>query len=79
MAKKQSGSSGKVGRRYRFLKVLCAITILVACGVLFIGGMQSGVRTVKTIYKCLAVVAGIGMIFGVVIKVVQGYEETHGG
>lgn len=79
MAKKQSDSTRNVGRRYRFLKVLCAITMLVACIVLFIGGMQHGVRTVKTIYKCLAVVAGIGMIFGVVIKVVQGYEETHGG
>jgi hypothetical protein len=46
---------------------------------MFVGGAQSGVRTVKTIYKCLGVVAGIGIIFGVVIKVVQGYEETHGG
>ncbi len=73
------GSSANIKRRYRFLKVLCAVTILAACVVMFVGGAQSGVRTVKTIYKCLAVVAGIGIIFGVVIKVVQGYEETHGG
>ena len=79
MAKKQLGSKKDIRRRYRFLKVLCAATILIACAVMFIGGAQSGVRTVKTIYKCLAVVAGIGIIFGVVIKVVQGYEETHGG
>jgi hypothetical protein len=79
MARKQLGSSANIKRRYRFLKVLCAVTILAACVVMFVGGAQSGVRTVKTIYKCLAVVAGIGIIFGVVIKVVQGYEETHGG
>jgi len=79
MATKQSGSNKNIRRRYRFLKVLCAITILIACIVMFVGGAQSGVRTVKTIYKCLAVVAGIGIIFGVVIKVVQSYEETHGG
>ena len=79
MAKKKSDSSKNKRRRYRFLKVLCAATILIACVVMFVGGAQSGVRTVKTIYKCLAVVAGIGIIFGVVIKVVQGYEETHGG
>jgi hypothetical protein len=79
MAKKQVVKGVQARRRYRFLKVLCAATILIACIVMFVGGAQSGVRTVKTIYKCLAVVAGIGIIFGVVIKVVQGYEETHGG
>mgnify|MGYP006286888957 CR=1 FL=1 len=79
MAKKQSGSTKQGSSRYRFLKILCAITILVACAVLFVGGAQGGVRTVKTIYKCLAATAFIGIIFGVVIRVVQSYEETHGG
>jgi hypothetical protein len=79
MAKKQSGSTKQGRPRHRFLKVLCAVTILVACAVLFIGGAEGGVRTVKTIYKCLAVTAGIGITFGVVIKVVEGYEETHRG
>lgn len=79
MVKKQSGDITKGGGKYRFLKMLCAVTILVSCMVLFIGGAQNGVRTVKTIYKCLAVTGAIGIIFGVVIKVVRGYEETHGG
>lgn len=79
MAKKQSVSAKPKGGRYRFLKMLCAVTIVIACAVLFIGGAQNGVRTVKTIYKCLAVTGIIGIIFGVVIKAVQSYEETHGG
>lgn len=79
MAKKQSGSTKSGRGKYRFLKVLCAATIVLSCIVLFIGGAQSGVRTVKTIYKCLMVTGIIGIIFGVVIRVVQGYEETHGG
>jgi hypothetical protein len=79
MGKKQPARDVTGRGRYRFLKLLCALTILVACGILFLGGAQSGVRTVKTIYKCLAITAGIGIVFGIVIKVVQSYEETHGG
>jgi NADH:ubiquinone oxidoreductase subunit 6 (subunit J) len=79
MAKKQPGRRQQGKLRYRFLKALGAITILVTCGVMFVGGADSGVRTAKTIYKCLAATAVIGIIFRVVIKAVQGYEETHGG
>lgn len=79
MAKKRSGSTKKIAKRYQFLKGLCAVTILATCVVLFVGGAHSGVRTVKTIYKCLVATASIGIVFGVVIKVVQGYEETHRG
>jgi hypothetical protein len=43
---------------------------------MFIVGEQSGVRTVKTIYKCIAVTAVIGFIFKVVIRAVEGYEEA---
>ena len=79
MAKKQPTRDVRGKGKYRSLKILCALTILTACGVLFLGGAHSGVRTVKTIYKCLAVTAGISIVFGVVIRVVQSYEETHGG
>ena len=79
MAKKQVGKSIVRKPRYPFLRTLCAVTIIVVCVVMFIGGEQSGVRTVKTIYKCLGVTAVIGIIFKVVIKAVESYEETHGG
>jgi hypothetical protein len=79
MAKKRSGRKRQVKLRYRFLKALGAITIITTCGVIFVGGAESGVRTSKTIYQCLAATAVIGIIFKVVINVVQGYEETHGG
>jgi hypothetical protein len=79
MAKKQSGSKKQGKPRHRFLKVLGAVTILVTCGVMFVGGAESGARTAKTIYKCLAATAVIGIIFRMVIRAVEGYEETHGG
>jgi hypothetical protein len=80
MSKKLSGR-GKysVSPRYRFLKVLCAVTILVACGVVCVGGVNSGSSTLGIFYNCLAITALIGITFGMVIKVVASYEETRGG
>jgi hypothetical protein len=65
--------------RHRLLKVLCAVTIIASYIVLFVGGMQAGVRTVKIIYKCLVATAVIGMTFGIVIKAVASYEEINRG
>ena len=79
MAKKRSVSK-RVGRgRYGFLKILCGVTILVTCGVLFVGGTQSGVRGAKIFYQCLGATVGIALVFGVVLKVVASCEEMKGG
>ena len=82
MAKKQLVKQVKVkrtSRQHRLLKVLCAATIIATYIVLFVGGMQTGVRTIKIIYKCLVATAVIGMTFGIVIKAVASYEEINRG
>ena len=79
MAKKQPAK--KVVRKgaYGFLKVLCGLTMLAACLVLFVGGIQTGARTVTIIYRCLFATAVIGITFGIVIKALSSYEEIHSG
>jgi heme/copper-type cytochrome/quinol oxidase subunit 3 len=80
MSKKPTGKNKVLGApRYRFLKVLCATTILVACSVVCFGGIDSGARTASILYRCLIVTAIIGITFGFVIKAVASYEETHSG
>jgi hypothetical protein len=80
MSKKPTGKNkALVVPKYRFLKVLCAATILVACSVVCFGGIDSGVRTASILYRCLIITAIIGIAFGVVIKAVASYEETRGG
>jgi hypothetical protein len=79
MGKKRVGKITLRRQRCVALKVLCAITILAACAVMFVVGEQSGVRTVKTIYKCILLTAVIGFIFKVVIRAVESYEEAQGG
>jgi len=79
MAKNQP--SKKVVRRgaYGFLKILCGLTIVVACLVVFVGGIQTGARTVTILYRCLFATGVIGITFGIVIKVLSSYEEIYGG
>lgn len=79
MAKKRSVKKGAGKVRYRFLKILCVVTILATCAVLFVGGTQSGVRGAKMLYQCLGATVAIGLVFGVVLKVVSSYEEMKGG
>ena len=80
MSKKRSAKKKiLVAPRYRFFKVLCAVTILVACCVVCIGGVKSGAGTTSILYRCLAVTGVIGVTFGIVIKAVASYEETRGG
>ena len=79
MAKKQATKKRISMPRHRLLKLLCGLTILVACLVLFVGGLQAGTRTVKIIYRCLVATAVIGTTFGIVIKAVSSYEEINGG
>ncbi|MEY4701662.1 MAG: hypothetical protein RL326_1849 [Pseudomonadota bacterium] len=82
MAKKRLVKRIKTTKRsnqHRLLKVMCAVTIIAAYVVLFVGGMQAGVRTVKIIYKCLVATIVIGMTFGIVIKAVASYEEINRG
>lgn len=79
MAKK-SATEGKTRRsRYLFAKMLCNVTILVACMVLFIGGVQEGVRLSKVIYKCIGISVVIGCAFWAVIRAMASYEEINGG
>ncbi len=79
MAKKQATKGAKRVGRSAFAKTLCSVTILTCCAVLFIGGIDEGVRTSKIIYTCLATSAVIGVAFWVVIKAVESYEEINGG
>lgn len=80
MPKKRSGRGNiRVVPRYRSFKVLCAVTILVACGVVCVGGVNSGASTESILYRCLLVTAVIGITFGMIIKVVASYEETRSG
>jgi hypothetical protein len=79
MAKKRAVKKKGGKRRYGLLKILCGLTIVVACLVLFVGGIQAGTRTVKILYRCLVATAVIGTTFGIVIKTVSSYEEINGG
>jgi hypothetical protein len=79
MAKKRAVKKKSGKRRYGLLKILCGLTIVVACLVLFVGGIQAGTRTVKILYRCLVATAVIGTTFGIVIKTVSSYEEINGG
>jgi hypothetical protein len=80
MSKKQSGRGKvRVALKYRPFKVLCAVTILVACGVVCVGGVNSGASTESILYNCLLVTAVIGITFGMIIKAVASYEETRSG
>lgn len=80
MSKKRRGSGrALVDPKYRFFKVLCAVTILVASVVVVVGGVNSGASMPSIVYRCLAVTAVISVTFGLVIKAVASYEETRGG
>lgn len=79
MAKKQRAKKKKVTGRYGFLKILCGLTMLTTCAVLFVGGTRSGARGALIVYECLGATVLIGMVFGVVIKVVASYEEISRG
>ncbi len=79
MAKRQSNQPKRRGAGYLFLKTLCNVTILIACLVLFVGGIQSGVRATKIVYNCLGAAAVIGMVFWAVIRAVSSYEEINSG
>ena len=79
MAKKQAANTKTRVSRFLFIKTLCNLTILVACLVLFIGGIQEGVRTSKIVYHCLLVSAAIGVIFWAVIRAMASYEEINSG
>jgi hypothetical protein len=80
MAKKQAAKvRGARTKRLTFLKTLCCVTILVACCILFIGGVREGVRTSKIIYHCVAASLGIGSVFGVALWAMTNYEEINGG
>jgi len=81
MAKKQATKDKKrvPHKRHTFLKVLCSLTILVACLVCFIGGVQEGARTSKVIYHCMLSAAVIGTVFWAAIRAMTSYEEINGG
>jgi hypothetical protein len=79
MAKKQTASTSGRPSRFLFIKTLCNLTILVACLVLVVGGVQEGVRTSKIVYNCLVVSVTIGMAFWAVIRAMASYEEINGG
>ena len=79
MAKKQAASQTKKVDRYLMIKALGNLTTLIACTVLFIGGIQEGVRTSKIVYHCLLVSFAIVFTFWVVIRAMASYEEINGG
>jgi hypothetical protein len=79
MAKKQTAKRARAIAGLGFVKTLSCLTILTACMLLIIGGVDEGVRTSKIIYTCLAVSAGIGFAFWAVIRAVGSYEEIDGG
>jgi hypothetical protein len=79
MAKTQAADTKTRPSRFLFIKTLCNLTILVACLVLFVGGIQEGVRTSKIVFNCLLVSVVIGMAFWAVIRAMASYEEINGG
>ena len=79
MAKKQAAKKKSRKGGYRPFKVLCCVTIVAACIVLFIGGLGEGVRTSKIVYRCLAASAGIGLVYLLSVRAMAIYEEINGG
>lgn len=65
--------------RYRSVKVLCAATIVVGSSVVCIGGIDSGASITKIFYECLVFTALVGIVFIMVIKAVESYEEIRRG
>jgi len=79
MAKKQDSSGKRRTSRFLYIKTLGTITVLISCLVLFIGGIQEGVRTSKIVYNCLLVSAVIGVTFWAVTRAMASYEEINSG
>lgn len=79
MAKMQRADGKKRRSRFLYVKTMGSMTIVVACIVLVIGGIQGEVRTSKIVYHCLGVSGVIGLAFGAVIKVMASYEEMNSG
>jgi hypothetical protein len=65
--------------RYRSLKVLCAATIVVGSSVVCVGGIDSGASITKIFYGCLVFTALVGVVFIMVIKAVESFEEIRRG
>jgi hypothetical protein len=65
--------------RYRSLKVLCAVTIVVGSSAFCVGGVNSGTSVIRIFYGCLAFTAVVGVVFRMVIKAVESYEEIRRG
>lgn len=79
MAKKRSAKKKLVPEKYRTLKCLCALTVIVVCGVVWWSSIQSGVRFVKSLYISFIATTLICATFWLVIKAVASYEERNGG
>ena len=80
MAKKRSAKGKQLPvQRYRTMKRLCALTVLVACGIVWWSGVETGVRFIKSFYISCVVTTGIFATFWLVIKAVASYEERNRG
>lgn len=79
MAKKLSVKKKRGKGPYGFLKILCGLTILATCAVLFVGGTRSGARGALIVYECLGATVAISVVFKVVIRVVASCEEINRG
>jgi hypothetical protein len=79
MAKKSAAEEKKRTTRFLLIKALGNLTTLLACLVLFIGGISEGVRTSKIVYNCLGVSFLIVFTFWIVNKAMASYEEINGG
>ena len=79
MAKKKKSEGKRKTSQFLVIKTLGNATTLLACLVLFIGGIQHGVRTSKIIYSCLGVSFLIIVTFWVVNKAMASYEEINSG
>jgi hypothetical protein len=78
MAKKQAAKRKSL-KGYKPFKVLCSVTIIAACLVLFIGGLGEGVRASKIIYRCFAASAAIALVYFGAVRAIAIYEEINGG
>lgn len=78
MAKKQAAKKKSL-KGYKPFKVLCSVTIIAACLVLFIGGLGEGVRTSRIIYRCFAASAVIALVYLSAVRAIAIYEEINGG
>ena len=79
MAKNQPSNGKKRNTRFLYIKTLGTLTVMLSCLVLFIGGIQEGVRTSKIVYTCLLVSAVIGVTFWAVTLAMASYEEINSG